>query len=302
MASVQAVILNSIFKCTAKPYLKYQAKKYLRTNDVGVIKKFRKRIDQLAAIIPSRAHILPLEFNGISVMQISADATSPKRTIVYLHGGAYVFCSWKTHLHLAYKLAVACDAKVLLIDYRLAPENKFPAALLDVLTAYEAIIQANADDHPLFIAGDSSGGGLTLATLLALRDKGLPMPKAGICLSPWADLTFSGTSLQFNRTTESILPNLVVQFYAHEKDCSNPLVSPIYADFTGLPPLFIQVSSSEILLDDAKRVTESAKKSGVKVELEIWDGLPHVWHFCAGILPEGKQALQNINKFMNNLS
>ncbi len=200
------------------------------------------------------------------------------------------------------RIARASNARALSIDYRLAPEHPFPAAVEDAIAAYKWLLAQGYKPGKIVIAGDSAGGGLTLAALLAIRDAGLPMPAGAVPISPWTDLEGTGESVRTRAArdvmvTQDNLQSSAKQYYGMH-DPKDPLVSPVHANFRGLPPMLIQVGDAEILLDDATRVAKSAKAAGVEVELEVWDEMPHVWHVFAKLLPEGQQAIDKIGKFV----
>lgn len=228
---------------------------------------------------------------------------SPERIIYYLHGGGYVACSPATHRSFTAHLSQAANAKVFALDYRLAPENKFPAALEDAVRGYRMLLENGESAERIVIGGDSAGGGLTLATLIALRDRGLPLPGGAFCLSPWTDLAATGGSLITNEEKDPMLTGKGMKefaaIYHGNTPPTDPLVSPLYGDLIGLPPLLIYVSNTEILLDDSVRLAARAKKHGVRVDLRVWDDLPHVWPvFVAFKLPEARQALGEIADFI----
>jgi epsilon-lactone hydrolase len=225
-----------------------------------------------------------------------------RRCILYLHGGGYITMSARTHRSVTSRLAGWSDSSVFALDYRLAPEHPFPAALEDALTAYRALIAAGTHPARIVVAGDSAGGGLALALLLALRAAVEPLPAAAVLFSPWTDLAATGRSIIDNDTADVLFFGswvaLTARHYLGETPATNPLVSPVYADLTGLPPLLIQVSGSEVLLDDSRRVAENAKRSGVTATLQIWPGLPHGWHIFAPLLPEARAALRDAADFI----
>jgi acetyl esterase/lipase len=193
---------------------------------------------------------------------------------------------------------------VLLIEYRLAPENPFPAALEDATNAYQWLLQRQKTSGQILLAGDSAGGGLAIALLLHLRDQGLPLPALGICFSPWLDLSMKGESYQTNARIECVVDAKELKqsalMYLGSTDECDPLASPLYHDLSGLPPLLIQVGSEEILLSDSTRFAEKAKLSGVNVTLVVWPGMQHEWQFVASLIPEGKQALSRLEGFIKN--
>jgi acetyl esterase/lipase len=222
------------------------------------------------------------------------------RVVLYLHGGAYVLGSRATHRELASRIAAATAARVLVLDYRLAPEHPFPAAVEDAIAAYRALVIEGIAPRSITIAGDSAGGGLTLATLLALRDAGDGLPACAVCLSPWTDLEGTGASAQPGATDDPMITVAGLQangkLYA-DGSLRNPLASPVHGDFAGLPPLLIQVGTREVLLDDSTRVAEKARAAGVPVRLEIEDGAFHVWQ-ATPHLPEAHDALRRIGAFV----
>jgi acetyl esterase/lipase len=229
-------------------------------------------------------------------------AGAPVGTILYLHGGGYVLGSCVSHRGLAAQLARVCGARVFLLRYRLAPEHPFPAALEDALAAYRGLLGQGVGAERLAIAGDSAGGGLTLATLVALRDAGDALPVAGICLSPWTDLAGSGETIQANAACDIMLrPGSIPEFgdlYRGDRPATDPLVSPLYANLRGLPPLLVHVGAEEILLADSTRLAERARVAGVDVTLTVLDGMWHVWHTSVGFVPESRAALREIGEFL----
>jgi acetyl esterase/lipase len=231
-------------------------------------------------------------------------ARSSARVILYFHGGAYVMGGVKTHYELAAQLGEATQSKVLLVDYRLAPEYPFPAALNDAMDAYRFLLDQKYDARNIILAGDSAGGNLVLATLLKIREDRLPMPGAGVCFSPWADLTHSGESHRSNPHSDtmiamSVIPQ-VAMMYAGKEALAHPLVSPLFADLHGLPPLFVNASSSEVLRDDATRLAARARKQGVIVELSIKENLPHAYPGMCRVLPEARVTIRDVAIFLKH--
>jgi acetyl esterase/lipase len=244
----------------------------------------------------------PVDAGGVPGEWITAPEAVEERVIYYLHGGGYMMGSINTHREMISRLSRAAGARALAIDYRLAPENPFPAAVEDSTAAYRWLLSTGVDPARLVIAGESAGGGLTVATLVALRDAGDPLPTAAVCLSPWVDLECIGESMttkaEIDPMTqrEDILE--LAKAYLGDAQPRTPLAAPLYADLTGLPPLLIQVGTAEVLLDDATRLAERAKSAGVDVALELWDDMFHMWHFFAAMLPEGQQAIDRIGEFI----
>ena len=224
------------------------------------------------------------------------------RSILYFHGGGYVLGSSKAHAEMASWIARAAKARVFVLDYRRAPEYRFPAALEDALLAYHGMLNSGIDPGAVTVAGDSAGGGLTLALLTSLRDRGEPLPGSAVCISPWVDLEMTGASIVSKASADPLLTREGLQqfadWYLGGQNARNPLVSPLHADLRGLPPLLIQVGTSEILLDDALRLAERARAAGVKVTLSQYEDMPHVWHVFASFLPEARQADNEIGEFV----
>jgi len=223
----------------------------------------------------------------------SSAGTQP--TVLYLHGGGYYFCSPRTHRPITYALAAGAQARVFALDYRLAPEHPFPAAVDDALAAYRALLEQGIAHTSIVLAGDSAGGGLALATLVALRDAGDLLPAAAAVFSPWTDLAATGHSLVSNSERDATFHGASIgpaaQIYLGDASATDPLASPLYADLHGLPPLLIQASDSEVLRDDALRFAERARAAGVEVQLETWADTPHAWQIFAQWLPEARTAL-----------
>lgn len=207
-----------------------------------------------------------------------------------------------THRNLMGRISRSAEARVLGVNYRLAPEFPAPAALEDATAAYRWLLTNHASAPHIAIAGDSAGGGLSLSTLVALRDATDPLPAAAVCLSPWIDMEATGDSMTTKATIDPVnhrdglLKN--AERYLRDGNRKAPLASPLYADLTGLPPLLIQVGEAEVLLDDSKRVAERAKSFGVDVDLEVWPEMIHVWQLFAAVLPEAQQAIRHIGAFI----
>jgi monoterpene epsilon-lactone hydrolase len=244
----------------------------------------------------------PVDAGGVRAEWIVPPVAAAERVLLYLHGGGYVLCSVGTHRDLISRIARAAGVRALGVDYRLAPEHPFPAAVEDAATAYRWLVSHGTAPGRIAIAGDSAGGGLTLATLVSLRDAGDPLPAAAACLSPWVDLEGTGASFTAKAAADPFVRKEMTEFLAQQylggRDARTPLAAPLYADLHGLPPLLIQVGTAEILLDDATRIAERAKAAGVEVSLEVWDDMIHVWQLFAPLLPEGQQAIERIGEFI----
>ena len=275
-------------------------------------KEIKKRVEEGRAGIVELARLAPLykdsklenvDAGGVPAAWMITPDVAKDRAILYLHGGGYIQGSITSHQDLAQRISKASKTKLLILDYRLAPEHPFPAALEDSVRAYEWLIN-NEGYNPknLIIAGDSAGGGLTLTTLVKLRDQGVRLPTAAVCLSPWTDLALTGDSIKLKLHEDPFIsPDELVfaaGLYLGKVDPKNPFASPLYADFKGLPPLCIQVGSAEILLDDATRLAKRAKKAGVEVQLDIWEDMIHVFQSFAVIAPEGTEGINKIGEFI----
>ena len=264
----------------------------------------RERWRQLARAIggDTAASVLRVDADGVPAELVSSGEASSGRAILYLHGGGYVIGSPATHRELARRLSVAADADVLSIDYRLAPENPFPAAVEDAVSAYRWLVGQGCDPAGVAIAGDSAGGGLTVATLVSLRDQGLPLPACGVCLSPWVDMEGIGDSMTSRAALDPMVQREGLVAMAETSlggaDSRTPLAAPLYADLHGLPPLLIQVGTSETLYDDATRLSTRAEAAGVETCFESWDEMIHVWHLFAPMLDDGQRAIERIGEFV----
>jgi len=266
----------------------------------------RERFDKLATFfpLPGDATVEPVDAGGVPAEWVSAPGAGD-RVIQYVHGGGYVIGSAENYRTLSYGLSKASGARVLNVDYRLAPEHPFPAAVDDAVAAYGWLTGAGgAKPRQTAIAGDSAGGGLTLASLLAIRDGGGVLPAAGVCISPWADMEGSGESMRTKAAVDPLIqPEQIAWFsdhYMNGADPKNPLASPIHAEFGGLPPLLILVGSAETLLDDSHRIADRAKDAGVDATLEVWDDMIHIWPYFAPMLSEGRDAIQRIGGFVKD--
>ena len=240
--------------------------------------------------------------NGVPAEWSSAPESQASRVIMYLHGGGYLFGSVRTHRVMLAHMARAAKARILALDYRLAPEIPFPAPVEDSVFAYQWLLGQGITADKMVIAGDSAGGGRTVAALVALRGVGEPMPAAGVCISPWADMESTGESMITNAEADPSVSKerllKIARVYLAGKNPRAPLASPIHADLTGLPPLLLQVGGIEVLLDDSTLLKTRAKDAGVPVEMDVWDDMPHVWHHYAPILPEARQAIGKIGEFV----
>jgi monoterpene epsilon-lactone hydrolase len=234
-----------------------------------------------------------------------APAHAPQdKAILYLHGGGFRIGSVASHRELIAQIADASGCRVLAINYRLAPEHRFPAALDDALAAYGWMLDQGVMPGNIAFAGDSAGGNLVLATMLVLRERRLPLPAAGVLMSPWTDLAATGASYASRAEADPIhqrpmILALAKNYLGEQGDPSNPLASPLYGDLRGLPPLLIQVGNRETVLDDSTMFADKARAAGVDVDLEVWDGMIHVFQMFGAELAEAHQAILSIAKFLN---
>jgi acetyl esterase/lipase len=270
----------------------------------GAIEGFRRSLEALTArfSFDGSATYTRVNAGGVPAEWVAAEGCAEDRVLIYVHGGGYVIGSVRTHRVLMADLSRASGARVLGLDYRLAPEHPFPAPVEDTVSAYRWLLSEGFDPAKISVAGDSAGGGLTVAALVQIRYVGLPMAGAGVCISPWVDMEGTGDSVVSKAEEDPMVEKEGLVFmagtYLAGADPRAPLAAPLYADLHELPPLLIQVGSAEILLDDANRLTERARKAGVEVELNVWEDMIHVWHMFAPILPEGQQAIAQAGEFI----
>ncbi len=244
----------------------------------------------------------PVDVDGIPAEWIDPEGGATDRAVLYLHGGGYVAGSIDSHRNLTGNLARAMGARVLALHYRLAPEHPHPASVQDAVKAYRWMLSQGLTADHLVVAGDSAGGGLALATLVALRDGGDPMPAVGVGISPWVDMEGTGDSAVTRAEADpmiskDMLLQIAALFLGPNGDPRDPLASPLQADLHGLPPLLIQVGDAEVLLDDSTRFAAKATAAGVDVTLEVWPEMIHVWHASAGFVPEADQAIARIAEY-----
>lgn len=264
----------------------------------------RENFENIVAVFPPAEGVTieSADAGGVPAEWIAADGASDERVLCYLHGGGYCIGSANTHRNLAAHLSRTSGARVLNVDYRLAPEHAFPAAVEDATAAYRWLRSEGYDPGAMAIGGDSAGGGLTIATLVALRDAGDPLPAAAVVLSPWVDLEITGESATTKADDDPIIhPDGLKQYadaYLAGQEARTPLASPLYADLSGLPPLLIHVGGREVLLDDSRRLADRARDAGVDVALDVSDEMIHIWHFFAGLFPEADESVAELGEFL----
>lgn len=268
----------------------------------------RQRIEGLAQrflpndkrVVIKEGHLKDVAVEHITPTELAADL--PNHVVYYIHGGAFILCSPRTHRGITAPLARYTGCEVVAVQYRLCPEHPYPAAVSDVVSVYRALLETR-DARQITIAGDSAGGNLVLALLHAAREAGLPMPASAVCLSPLTDLTGSGESIRTNIRHDVLLPGErmveLAKLYLDGAYIREPTASPLFGDFDGFPPMLFHVGDREILLDDSLRVIDKIRHSGGEAHCRIWPDLPHVFHAFSSYLPVAHQALQEVADFMS---
>ena len=271
----------------------------------GDVRELRRLLAELTSAqpLPAGVTVTPAALGGIPTAEITLDGTEPRHVVLYFHGGVYVLGDAAQAAGLAAQIGRRTRAKVISVDYRLAPEHPYPAAVDDALTAYQALLLAGTDPSDVAFAGESAGGGLAIATLVNARDHGLPLPAAAYLMSPYADLTLAGTTMDTKRAADPLLSRENLQArvpdYTAGHDPALGLISPIFAGLSGLPPLIIQAGSHEVLLDDAIRLARQAAVADVAVTLDITPGVPHVFQAYYPILDEAAAALDRAGQLLS---
>lgn len=270
------------------------------------VKKFRDNLDKISDKlnkIPADIKIERFRIGEMDSEWIIPEGAVNDKLVMYIHGGGFISGSCDTHRMHVIKFAKACGVKMLLFDYRLAPEHPFPAAVEDCITAYNWLLSEGYKNSDIVVMGESAGGTLTLSTLIALRDKGIELPKAAVSISPVTDLTCQANSFRTNAKKDIALFGSWTTWtgwYIGNNDPHDPWLSPLMADLTGLPPIMIQVGTHEIHLDDSRNFGEKAKESGVAVTLRIWDGMIHAFPLLSPMFPEAKNAMNEIGDYVRN--
>jgi epsilon-lactone hydrolase len=266
--------------------------------------ELRAEYDEIARShsLPRDVSYQPVDTGGAYAEWLSGAKPADNRAILYLHGGCYTSGSVDTHRDLITRLSIAASTRILGLNYRLAPMHRFPAAVEDAAAAYRWLLRTGIEPARIALAGDSAGAGLALAAIMTIRDEGLPVPGAVVCLSPWVDLALTGASMETKAREDPIVSRDMLlgwgKLYLGDHDPRTPLASPLYADLHHFPPMLVQVGSAEVLLDDSTRLAERASAAGVNTKLEIWPEMIHVWQSFAAILPEARQAIARIGEFV----
>ncbi len=303
MPSLRSCLIR--FVLTHRHWLHFQLKRRATIDWNTSIPQLRQEADKTSKFfgrLPKGIEVSPVTIDGLPAEWILPSHAKKDRVILYFHGGGYVMGSVQAHRPIVAKFVKRSEVGALLFGYRLAPEHPFPAALEDSLAAYRWLLAEGVSPSHIVFVGDSAGGGLGLATLIALRDQGVPLPAAAVALSPWTDLKCTGESL---RTKAQVDPltwaeswTVFSKYYVGDNDPGNPWISPLYGDLHGLPPMLIYVGEHEVLLDDSTRFAEKAKNAGVDVALRVGKGMVHCFPALAPVFPEAKQAMDEILSFI----
>ena len=271
----------------------------------GDVDEQRRALRELlsAQPLPADVTVTGAELGGVPTAEITVDGIEPRHVVLYFHGGVYVMGDAALAADLASQVGRRTDAKIISVDYRLAPEHPYPAAVGDALAAYEALLDNGTAPSDIVLAGESAGGALAVATLVNARDHGLPLPVAAFVMSPYADLTLAGATMETKREVDPLMSREALQprvtDYTTGQDAALGLISPIFADLSGLPPLMIQAGTHEVLLDDAVRLARQAATADVEVTLDITPRVPHVFQAYYPILDEAAAALDRAGEFLS---
>jgi len=281
--------------------LRLFVKRRYRREPIEVVRQRFKRMELLVPRPPLGTKTRNFSLNGLPARTITVRKARPGTEVLFLHGGAYSVGSFRNYGHFTWRLGKAARARVLALDYRMAPEHPYPAALNDALAGYCWLLDQGASPDRILLTGDSAGGGLTLALLLKLRDEGVPLPAGAVALSPWTDLATTGASLHTKADTDPMLVASEIPhhaaMYLGGADPRDPYASPLYGDPRGLPPTLIQAGGDEVLLDDGVRMAEKMQAAGCDVELQVWPRMPHVFQLLATVMPEAQAAVAEIARF-----
>jgi acetyl esterase/lipase len=268
----------------------------------------RAAFERAAAEYPLAADVVceSATADGVDVEWVGASGDGEEPVVVVIHGGGFASGSIATHRALAANIAHAAGGRALVVGYRLAPEHPFPAGLDDAVCTYRWLLERGTPPGRVVLLGDSAGGGLALAALVAFRRQALRLPAGVVMIGPWVDLTVSGESMTSNADNDAVVSAAglrgAARTYLGDVDPLTPAASPLYAALSGLPPVLIQVGSRETLLDDARRLAARAREAGLDVDLQVWDGLMHCWHQYAHYLPEARAAIESIGKFARQVT
>jgi len=294
--SLQLYFLDALLRLTVK-------RRFKKRPNVLELRPIMAEMAARPARVPPDVAIEQSAMGGVRTEVLRPAGAQGKRAILYIHGGGWVAGAPVNHCPITGRLAKLAGATVYAPDYRLAPEHRFPAGLDDCVAVYRALLDSGIAAGAIAIAGDSAGGNLTLATALKIKMLGLPLPAALVCLSPAtaldAELPSHRTNIRSDAMFVAGIHDTVRAAYLDGHDASDPMVSPLRGDVSGLPPTLIQCSGSEMLRDDGVEMAEKMKAAGVDARIEVWPGLPHVWQAMADLLPEGRKAIAGIAAFLN---
>jgi acetyl esterase/lipase len=291
--SIRASLLSLFMRLTIK--------KQMATLDDPVA--FRERSRVLRAKIPESVKFRPVDAGGVPSEWVEwQGAPEEDSVILYFHGGGYVFGDPDSHRDIAWRLGKESGSKVLVVDYRLAPEHRFPAAVDDAASSYRWLLQQGFAPDRIAVAGDSAGGGLAVALMVTLKNLGIDLPKVAVLMSPWVDLAMTGTSMVDNAKSDAMLSpeaiSIFASYYLGDTNPKAPLASPVFADLSGLPPTLVLVGSKEVLLSDSETLVEKIHTAGGDARLSVWPKMPHVFPILASVIPEGKKAVLDMADFL----
>jgi acetyl esterase/lipase len=292
--SLRSVLLNAYFRRFVK------ARSAGRPVDELI--ELTNRVADRQRRLPRHIGLERLQVAGVDAEWIDAEGGDREKVVLYTHGGGYCTLTARAFRHLSWRLADLTKARVFAYDYRLAPAHPYPAALDDAVAVYLWLLDQNISPDRIVLAGDSAGGGLTMAMLMVLRDRGVRLPAAAALMSPWADLSPATAENRPNLARDpllhhSVLNSLAPLYYASASP-TDPLVSPVFGDLSGLPPIFIHAGSTEILLSDARKLATGIERAGGTVDLRIWPDMPHVWH-TIDLIPESRAGIREVAAFLN---
>ncbi|MFC9839635.1 alpha/beta hydrolase [Rhodococcus sp. NPDC127530] len=273
--------------------------------DTTTVPELRANFEKFAASFynPPTAEFVPDSANGVDVEWVRTPGCDRSRVVLYLHGGGYSIGSIAAYRDFCARISDGSGSAVLSVGYRLAPEHQFPAALDDAVTAYRWLLDTGVPADRIVVAGDSAGGGMTVATMVALRDAAVALPAGAVCISPLADLAHTGESVHEKAYADPIVTpegshSYAVRYLGEHGDPTDPLASPLYADLHALPPVLIQCGTAEVLLDDSLRLARKIRDAGGVVDLDVWPGMIHIFPFFASTIPESQQALRYLTAFV----
>ena len=270
--------------------------------DVGEQRRLLRELIS-AQPLPAGVTVTAAALGGVPTAEITIDGTEPRHVVLYFHGGVYVLGDAFQAAGLASQIGRRTRATVISVDYRLAPEHPYPAAVDDALAAYEALLHDGVASSDIGFAGESAGGGLAIATLVNARNHGVPLPAAALVMSPYADLTLAGATMETRREVDPLLSREALEAripdYTAGQDAALGLISPLFADLSGLQPLIIQAGTHEVLLDDALRLAQQAARADVEVTLDVTPGVPHVFQAYSAILDDAAVALDRAGELLS---